>query len=811
MKFSLSWLNTHLDHTASLDDVLLALTKIGIEVEGVEDQGKALKNFVIAKVLETAQHPNADRLRVCVVDNGTEKVSLVCGAPNARAGMTTVFAPIGTYVPGLDVTLKKAQIRGVDSNGMLCSGKELCFSQESDGIMDLPDGKPGTPIVDHFGLNDPVIDVSVTPNRPDWLGVRGIARDLAASGFGTLKPDNRGASIKAKGDSGLKFTFDFGDVNPAPCSFFAGRLIKNVKNGQSPEWLQKRLTSIGLRPVSALVDITNFLTFDLCRPLHVFDNDKLKGQLTLRLSKGGEELAALNNKTYTLDDGMTVICDDSGVLSLAGVIGGTSSSCDESTTTVLLEGASFDPTRTARTGRMTGIISDARYRFERGVDPDSVLSGIDIATALILEVCGGEPTEVVSTGSSYKPSAAITLPVAKIAHLTGVDVPAEKAVKSLEALGCKVRCHAELDSASGEIPKQVRDDKMEVTPPSWRGDMHGAADVIEEILRLYGYDNIPETSLPKLVPDQPLSTSLLRRGLTRQFLINRGLDECVSYSFLSLDKAKMFGGGQDELCLENPISVELSTMRPSLLPNLLDAASRNASRGQQDVCLFEIGATYHTDTPEGQFYNAAAIRMGKNGVKHWSGSPRVWDVYDAKADLTELLGQFGFKSEQLQLRLEAPSWYHPGRSGTFYFAGKHILGVFGELHPSLHKSFDIDQPVVMSEIYLDTLPELPARKREALVLSPYQAVTRDYAFVVDQKVQAGDVLRTVKGIDKVLVQNVEIFDVYQGDKLEAGKKSLAISVKLQAADRTLTDAEIDAISQKIVASVKEKAGGVLRT
>lgn len=792
MKFSLSWLETHLDYQAPLAELLEALTRIGIEVEAVEDQSKALENFVIAKITETQKHPNADKLKICTVDIGQEKVELVCGDPAARKDMITVFAPVGTYIPGLDMTLKKAKIRDVESNGMLCSAKELGFEKDSEGIMDLETGIPGESIIKHFNLDDPVIEVSVTPNRPDWLGVRGIARDLAAAGFGSLKPDQRAEKLEVKGREAVNVSFDF--KIGKPCRFFSSRILRNVKNGPSPEWLQRRLLSIGLRPISALVDITNFLTFDLCRPLHVFDLDKIKGKLVVRDAKEGEKLAALDDKTYTLREGMTVIADDSGVISLAGIIGGTSTACDEATTNVLLECADFDPIVIAKTGRLLNLISDARYRFERGIDPLSVLPGNALAASLIHQICGGEIHEVVTTGEPYQNENKITLPLSRILELTGVEVPAQKAEEFLTILGCKV-------TRKGDL--------LEVAPPSWRGDIEGKADLVEEILRLYGYDQIPEVDLPKL--ERPsLSSSLIKRGLARQSFINRGFDEVVSYSFLAEDKAKLFGGGQAELILENPISVELSTMRPSLLPNLLDAAARNAARGLADVMLFEVGATYHSDEPDGQFNNLGAIRVGKTGPKHWAQTPRAWDVFDIKADFLNFCQQLGFREEQLQLKAEAPDWYHPGRSGSYYFAGKNCLGVFGEMHPRLKKKFGIDQPVMMCEIYLDTLPEAPNRKKQALVLSPYQAVTRDFAFIVDENVQAAQLLKTIHTTEKDLIQQIDIFDLYQGDKMEPGKKSIALSVKLQAMDRTLSDKDIEAFSQNVVAAVKEKTGGILR-
>lgn len=799
MKFTLSWLKDHLDTNINLETLLTELVSLGLEVESVEDKSKGLENFIIVEILSVAPHPNADRLRLCTVTTGTKAYDVVCGAPNVYEGMKTVFADIGTFVPGLNTTLKKAEIRGIPSHGMLCSAQELLLGGDASGIMDLPkDVKVGERLIDYLGLTDPVIDVSVTPNRPDWLAVRGIARDLAAKQLGTLKPMPVMPLPIASFKSPIKVHFNFEEDVKNACTFFMGRVIKNVQNKESPEWLKKKLISIGLRPISALVDITNFLTHDLCRPLHIFDADKIKGHLELRMSRDGETLEALDHKVYTLDNGMTVITDDTGILSLGGIMGGLSTSCELTTQNVFLEAALFDPIRTAQTGRKLSILSDARYRFERGIDPESVHIGVEYATQLILDICGGEVSELTMAGKEFINQKEIYIRPKRFTQMTGIELPSDKIVTILKNLGCTI--------------KQIGE-KITLVPPSWRLDLQHEIDLIEDVLRLHGYHHLPTASMPKGegVPKAILTPSQKRRQDARRYLASRGLLEIVTYSFMSQKKASLFEKINESLILANPISADLDYMRLSILPNIMDTLARNATRNNADLGLFEIGPVYKDDTPDGQVMMATGMRMGKTSAKHWLANPRLYDVYDVKADFLNVLGLFGIKEEQIQFKQTAPSWYHPGRSGSYYFGGKTLLGSFGEIHPKIQKEFDLSNPVFGFEIFLDALPFLEKKKNKiALELSSFQMTGRDFAFILDNNVQAQDVVKIAKNIDKNLVQEVTIFDLYQGDKLPIGKKSLALNLKLQSKDRTLKDDEIDIISTNLIREIKDKLGGQIR-
>jgi phenylalanyl-tRNA synthetase beta chain len=782
MKFTLSWLEDHLETEATLDEIADRLTMIGLEVEEVTDRSVPLRPFTVAEVTEVAPHPKAERLTLCTVETGQGTLQVVCGAPNARAGMKGVLARAGTVIPSTGATLKKSTIRGVESCGMLCSAAELGLGEDHTGIVELPEDAPlGAPVAAVLGLDDPVIDVAVTPNRADCLGVRGIARDLAAAGLGTLKP-RAAAPVPGGLENPVAVRFDFPRAGrgAAPCQMFAGRYIRAVSNRSSPPWLQQRLTAVGLRPVSALVDVTNYLTIDLARPLHVFDADTLAGDLTVRLGHIGERLLALNGKEYGLDDEMTVIADEDGVLSLGGVIGGEPSGCTESTVNVYLECALFDPVRTAATGRKLMIDSDARYRFERGVDPASVLPGVEAATGLILELCGGEASKVVIAGAEPDWRREVAFRPARIHHLGGVEVAENETRGILEALGF------EADEADGAFAVAV---------PSWRVDVEVEADLVEEVLRIHGYDRIPavpfmgETALPKCA----LTPADRRANQVRRALAARGMVEAVTWSFMASAEARLFGGADERLRLVNPISADLDVMRPSVLPNLAAAAGRNADRGLPDAALFEIGPSYKDDTPEGQALVAAGLRAGATGPRNWAQPPRPVDAFDAKADALAGLKAAGAPGDGVQVLGQAPGWYHPGRSGTFGLGPKTVLGCFGELHPG---------------------PE-PKRKagraKPLLRPSPFHPVERDFAFVVDEGVQAADVLRAAKSADKALITEVAVFDVFTGSGIEAGKKSVAISVTLQPTERTLTDEEIEAVSVRIVEQVKKATGGALRS
>lgn len=785
MKFTLSWLKDHLDTTASLDEICNRLVSLGLEVESVDNPAERLKPFVVADVISCEKHPNADRLSVCLVEYGTgTPAQVVCGAPNVRKGLKVVFAPLDSVIPSTGLALKKGKIRDVESCGMLCSGRELELTEDSDGIMELEiQAKAGTSFVEALELNDPVIEIGITPNRADCFGIRGVARDLAASGLGTLKP-LKYAPAKGTFDSPINVNID--DLKACPA--FSGVLIRGVKNGQSPDWVQRRLNSVGLRPISALVDVTNYLNYDLCRPLHVFDADTLKGNICVRLSKNGETLEALNDKTYSLTDQMTVVTDDSGVLALGGVMGGLASSCTDKTTNVFVECALFDPIRTASTGRGLNLLSDSRTRFERGIDPESLKYGLDAAIHLIQEWCGGEVSHVVSTGILPSAHANITLTKTKLKGLSGYLDDLVDAANTLEKLGFAIT------SKSAE--------SIEVTPPSFRCDIEGAADLVEEILRLKGYDAIPSTPLPEM-PVIVRTASL--RQIARRTLAARGFQETVTYSFMEEDKARLFGWSDQSLQLANPISQELVVMRPSILPNLIDAAVRNHSRGNDSVCLTEVAQQY---TPQGQEYVATGIRCDQAHPRHWLAGSRSVDIYDVKADVVAVLAALGVNESSLQIEASAPDYYHPGRSGSFK-QGQKVLATFGQIHPKIAQTLDYDHALVGFEIYLDRIP-VSRGKKAALTLSPYQPVMRDFAFVVDADVQADKIVKAVAKIDRTLITDVDVFDVYTGDKLEVGKKSLAIQVRLDPVKGTMNDAEITDLSTKIITTVEKQTGGVLR-
>ena len=796
MKFTLSWLKEYLDTDAPLDLILEKLTDIGLEVEGIEDRAAQYAPFKVVEVMEAVQHPNADRLRVCQVKTENGMIQVVCGAPNARAGMKAILAPEGSYVPGIDMTMKKTKIRDVESNGMMASEREMKLGDDSNGIIDLPVDTPiGTSLASIYGLDDPVIEINVTPNRPDCAGIRGIARDLAAVGLGTLKPLPT-EKVPAKFDTTVEIKLE----TPA-CPLFMGRMIKGVKNGPSPEWLQNRLKAIGLRPISALVDITNYFTIGLCRPLHVFDADKLKGNLTVRFAKSGETLDALNDKSYTLADTMVAVCDDSGVLGLGGIVGGTSTGCEIDTVNVLLECAYFDPLTIARAGRALGVSSDARYRFERGIDPAFTVDAVDLATQMILDICGGEAGSVVQAGSVPICTKTIAYNTDAFKKLMGYEVPATEQKQILEALGFKV------------------DNNWTVTTPSWRPDVFGVPDLIEEVARIKGLAAIPAVSVLK---DGLLSKSAeTPRGQkmrkTRNALAAQGLQECITWSFMSENLASQFGANDQQtsarLKLVNAISTELVQMRPSILPNLIEASQRNADRGFPNAALFEVGPIFKDVKPDAQPMVAAGIRFGAIGNKHWSGAnaARNVDIYDAKADALRAVEAAGGPSANLQVSRDAPSYYHPGRSGALRL-GANVIAYFGEIHPALLDEMKVSVPVVGFEVFIENIPE-PKKKGTALPLvelSPFQPISRDFAFLADTAVDADSFVKAIKSVDRNLIGTVEIFDIYAGKGIEPGKKSVAISVMLQPKTATLTDAEIEGLSKKIIDIVTQKTGATLR-
>ncbi len=825
MKFSLSWLKTHLETSATLTEITDALTKIGLELEGVEDRGAALAPFRIVRVIEAVQHPDADRLRACQVDTGSGIVSVVCGAPNARTGMKAVFAPADSYIPGTGITLKVGKIRGVESAGMLLSTREMGLGEDHSGIIELPDDAPvGATYAAWAGLDDPIIDISVTPNRGDALAVRGVARDLAAAGLGRLKPFAP-ARVPAAFEHPLHWRIDWPETRPPnPCPWVLGRVIRHVKNGPSPAWLQDRLTSIGLRPINALVDMTNFFTIDLGRPLHVFDADKITGDhLTLRPGRG-ETFRALNGKDYTATPNDCVIADEAGVQSLAGVMGGEATGCDEATTTVFIEAALFDPIRIALTGRRHQIVSDARQRFERGIDPALLPDAIEAATQMVLSLCGGEAGPVTAAGAEPAWQRSATLRFDRLAGFGGLDVPADEAVASLESLGFAV---------------QARDGtSVTVSVPSWRNDVAaepaldqapgldsvraeaaacGAAvmepecDLIEEVLRLRGLDAVPAVSLPRAapVPGPTVTPRQARSAVARRTLAAQGLAECVSFSFMAQVQAALFGDSPEALRLLNPIAADLDQLRPTPLATLALAAARNATRGYADVGLFEVGPAFRVDAPEGQTLVAAGLRAGAT-PRSWIEPARPVDAMDAKADLWTALAAIGVPMEALTTTTDAPGFYHPGRSGVVRQGPKTMLARFGELHPRVLSALDLAGPAVGFELFLDAVAEPKRRKKSAPDLPAFQPLRRDFAFLADISVPADAVLRAARGAERTLITGVSLFDVYAGDKLPAGKKSLAIEVVFQPRERTLTDAEIDAAATKVVAAVAKATGASLR-
>ncbi|NNU79613.1 phenylalanine--tRNA ligase subunit beta [Halovulum dunhuangense] len=801
MKFTLSWLKEHLDTEATVEEIAEALTDLGLEVEGVSDPAEVLGAFTVGEVLEAEKHPDADRLRVCRVLTAKGEQQIICGAPNARAGIKVVVAQPGDYIPGIDVTIQVGKIRGIESHGMMLSEREMQLSDAHEGIVELgADAVVGQRYIDYAGKNDPMIHVAITPNRPDALGVRGIARDLAARGLGTLKPQVT-EPVPGSYVSPVRVTLD-DSVSEKACSLFLGRMIRGVKNGPSPAWLQDRLRAIGLRPISALVDVTNFLTYDQNRPLHVFDADKVSGDLVVRRAEAGETLLALDEKTYTFEGTETVIADDNGVESIGGIMGGHASGCTTDTVNVFLEAAYFDPVLTAETGRKLKINSDARYRFERGIDPTFTPEGIEIATRMILDLCGGEASEVVTAGAVPDVARFYRLNSSRVSSLVGMDIPEDDQIRILTALGFGVA-----KEAGG----------VEVWVPSWRPDVQGEADLVEEIARITSLTRLEGRPMARAAGVQRpiLTLRQLRESTTRRRIASLGYNECVTYSFIDERSAALFGGGTDAVKLGNPISSEMSHLRPDLLPGLLQAAARNQARGFGDLMLFEVGPAWTGGEPEDQLFLASGLRVGHTAPRNAFGSRRPVDVFDAKADAEAVLAELGAPAKLMVLR-NAPGWFHPGRSGVLSLGPKTPLAVFGELHPRVLDALDVKGPAVAFTLFPMALPQ-PKKSgptRPALEISDFQAVERDFAFVVDAEVAAEAILKAAQGADKALVDSVSVFDVFAGERAEAqmgaGKKSVAIAVRLQPRTGTLTDKEIEAAAGRIVAAVTKATGGTLR-
>ena len=795
MKFTLSWLKEHLDTNATIDEIAETLTKIGLEVEEIINPISNLKGFVTAKVETYERHPDSDHLGLLCVNTGKEKLQVVCGAPNCHQGMIGVFAPVGTLIPCYNEVLKVGKIRGVESFGMMCSEKELGIGEDHTGIIELPaDTQIGLSVTDVWDV-DPVIEIAITPNRAECLGVRGVARDLAAAGLGKLK-DLKISKPISNFKSPIKVKVE--DFNA--CPVYVGRYIKGVNNkAETPKWMKDRLAAIGLRSITPLVDITNYINFDMARPLHVFDADKLNGDICIRMAKEGETFVSLEEKEYELDCQSLGICDDEGIQCLGGVMGGANKGCFPETTNVFLESALFTPECIARTGRKFQIDSDSRYRYERWVDPRSNVLGADYATSLILEICGGEASELEIAGSEDNFEAKIAyIRPERIKQFIGVDVAADKIVEILSNLGFET---------------SIEDKKIKAVSPSWRGDIEGEHDLVEEIVRMIGLDSIPAVSLPSDgLPKQTLSPSQRRNVTVKHELASRGMFETVTWSFTDSKFADAFRKGKEAIKLYNPITAELDEMRPSVLPNLLMGVKSNVVKGQQSVSLFEVGPEFYGRKPGEQLMVAAGVRYGVTSKKNWIGEVRSFDVFDVKADALAAIGAANGPWENAQISFDAPEYYHPGRSGVLRL-GKNVIAYFGELHPLVLKKFGLKQRAQAFEVILSNIPEPRMsndKAKKKIVLSALQSVDKDMAFVVDKSVLANDVLVAAKTADRDYISSVRIFDVYEGENLPEDKKSLALSVTFQPKDNTFTDKDIENLMNKVSENVRKKTGGIIR-
>jgi len=797
MKFTLSWLKEHLDTDASLTEIVDAMTMAGLEVEEVIDPSAALSDFTVGHVLSAEKHPDADKLKLCRVATKDGEQQIVCGAPNAREGIYVAYAGLGTYIPGADFSLDKKprKIRGIESFGMMCSADELDLGEDSDGIIELPEAEIGAPIADVLGLNDPVIDFEVTPNRPDWLGVRGIARDLAATGIGTLKPDVINA---------VPSTFENDQAvlieAPEACPAFIGRVVRGVRNGPSPEWLQKKLKAIGLRPISALVDITNFMSIDRARPLHVYDLAKVEGSIIVRMGED-ESFEALDDKTYTATSDDVAIADEKGILGLGGIVGGESSGVSEDTTDILIECAVFDPLTIRRSAKRLGVNSDAKYRFERGIDTGFMQDGMEMATRLILDLCGGDASTVDVAGKIPAAPEPVSFDPDRVEQLLGFTPGEAEIERILSTLG---------------FERQDKKTPWTLSVPTGRRDVTMQADLVEDVARIAGFEKLPATSLPPL-PGRREPTATLtqaRTRLARRALALQGLSETVSWSFALDEHAKAFGGGDDALYLDNPISTDLNVMRPTALIHLLLSGQTAADRGYPGAALFELGPVYRGTEPNEQALGLAGVRRVEP-ARDWAGAEEI-TALTAKADALAALEAMGANTANLQMSQPTGDYWHPGRSGRLQMGPKNILADFGELHPRVLKALGIDGRVVAFEVWPENLPaprnkgkKSASKSKGALAISGLMPVHRDFAFIVPDDVAAGDLLKAAKGADKALISDVSLFDVYAGKGIEDGHKSLAIDVTLSPTDETLTDTQIDAVSAKIVKAA-EKLGAELR-
>lgn len=793
MKFTISWLKEHLDTNASIDEISETLTKIGLEVEEVYNPAAALEGFVTAKIIKKDKHPDADKLSLLTVDTGSEHLQVVCGAPNCREGLVGIFAKAGTLIPEYNEVLKVGKIRGVESFGMMCSEKELCLGNDHSGIIELPnDTKAGVEACEVMDI-DPVIEIAITPNRSDCLGVRGIARDLAAAGLGKLKeleikqiPESFTSSVKIKVE------------DSEACPVYVGRYIRGVNNkAQTPKWMKDRLSAIGLKPISPLVDITNYINYDLCRPLHVFDADKLNGDVVVRMSKMGEKFTSLEDKVYELDDKCVSICDSEGIQCLGGIMGGLEKSCSEETTDVFLECAMFTPEAIARTGRKFNIESDSRYRYERWVAPDSNRLGSDYATQLIVDICGGEASNVIVDGKDSWEGETVCLSPNKVKDFVGIDVSQAEAMEILSKLGFEV---------------SEKDDVVSAIVPAWRGDVSCESDLVEEVVRMVGLDKIPALSMPsELLPKQTLTPAQRRQVTVKHELASRGMYETVTWSFTSSEIGKYFRTS-DEILISNPIAADLNEMRQSILPNLLLGAKNNIARGYSDVSIFEVGPEFMGRNPGEQRNVAAGIRTGRTSKRSWIGDVRSFDLFDVKADALAAIAAANGPFETAQITSDAPSYYHPGRSGSLRL-GKNVLAYFGEVHPAVLKAVGVKQRVMAFEVYVDNVPMpkgVPSKAKRKLELSSFQPVEKDLAFTVARNVDASSIISAAKTADRENISEVRIFDVYEGENISADKKSIAISVIFQAMAKTYTDEDLDALMRKVILSVEQKTGAELR-
>ena len=795
MKFTLSWLYDHLQTEACLNSIVDTLNKIGLEVEEVVDLSTHFIGFEVVEIIETRPHPNADKLKICTIRTMTQTQTLICGAANARKGIKSILAHEGTRIPSNGMIIEKAKIRGIESHGMLCSAQELGISDDNKGIIELPEGNIGQSVVKALNLDDPVIKIAVTPNRPDCLGVRGIARDLSATGLGYLKD-----KIINLPPSSFALPFNI-SIETKICPVFSGRMIRNIKNMTSPNWLSRRLTAIGLRPLNALVDITNYIAYDQGRPLHVYDADKITGTIIARHGHAGESFTALNDKDYTVRQEDCVIADETSVLGLAGILGGRHSGTTLETKNIFIESAWFEPIPIAQTGRHHNIESDARYRFERGVDPQSVNDGLDLATQMMLEICGGDISSLTTIGKIPDHQKHIDFNPKIVEKMTGLNITEEKITHILTHLGFQI--------AHNNLPQ------FTVTSPSWRPDIEGTADLVEEIIRIYGLDNIPSIPLQRsqAVTQPALLTPHQHHIITsRRILASRGLTEMITWSFISEKQAAYFEGNES-LKLTNPISVEMSHMRPHLLPGLLMSTKRNIDRHINDISLFEIGNVFHGYQPNEQSMMIVALRHGHRNLRHWRDTSENVDIFDMKLDAETTLQTLGITIEKLNIHRHVPDWYHPERSGILCYHSRTPLAVFGELHPLTTQLFGLEESVMAMEIYIENIPLSKTKKnttKPPLVISNLQTVHRDFAFEVTEDIEANLVIKTIRNIDKERIIEVRLFDVFSGGQIADGMKSLAVDVTFQPVEKTFTETELDIFSAKIIDYVEKKTGGKLR-